>query len=385
LNAVRQAPVLASPVDRQSKIELLAIAGSAGATRAMCQILSQLPPDFPAPILYLQHLNRSGLSHLAEVLQSCTALKVRWARDGDQLQGGVVYLCPTGSGLIVRPDRTLALPALQTERDRRCPADDFFSSAAASYGSGAGILVLSGAGVDGSQGVSAVHARHGTVLIQDEASAVVWGMPQAALATGSVDLVLPLEKIAPALTNLIRDGQPLATVEAHAAMLKITRVSLSAEVQYMLMRSLGTALTMQRTNLGNIQLVNTQTGTLGIVTQRGFGLEFLEHFRTVRLGDNSACGRAMRERGPVGIPDVTLDRLFAPHQEIARLSGFRAVLFIPVISRNGPLLGMLSTHFGSPRQFSVEEVQRLELHAQRAADIIEGTQEFPLSAPAYFS
>src|SRR5262252_6767453 len=95
--------------NHHSQIGLVAVAGSTGGSVAMREILARLPADFPAPILYLQHLNRSCRSELADLLQCYTVLKVRWAKHGDRLTGGVVYVCPAGSSFQVHDDGTLSL------------------------------------------------------------------------------------------------------------------------------------------------------------------------------------------------------------------------------------------------------------------------------------
>jgi hypothetical protein len=338
----------------------------------MREILAHLPADFSAPILYLQHLSASHLGTLADVLQCRTVLQVRWAQQGDRLMAGVVYLCPAGYAFLVHPDGTLTLAPTATRREALHGADRFFASVATSYAHRAVAIVLSGAGWDGTEGVCTVHARHGTVLVQDEASAVVWGMPKAALATGCVDLVLPPQEIAPVLVNLVRDGHPLAALRTRVATcLGSTRMSITPGLCDALEQLLATALTMHRTDLGNIQLVDRQADALTIVAQRGFGLDFLEYFRTVGSQDESACGRAMRAREPVLIADVTVDPCFAVHRSIARSAGFRAVQSTPLMSRGGTLLGVLSMHFRRPHQMSPGEWQRLEQHARRTADIIE--------------
>jgi GAF domain-containing protein len=358
--------------DKQAPIALVAVAGSAGGGLAMREILAHLPADFPAPILYLQHLSASHLGALADVLQFRTALMVRWAQQGDRLRAGVVYLCPPGWSFLVRPDGTMTLAPLATRRDTLRAADRFFASVAASYAHRAAVIVLSGAGRDGTEGVCAVHAQHGTVLVQDEASAVVWGMPRAALATGCVDLVLPPQAIAPLLVNLVRDGQPLSALRASVAtVLESPCVSVAPRLHDVLWHLLAPVLTMHRTDLGNLQLVDPQAGGLAIVTQRGFGVDFLTYFRTVGRQDVSACGRAMCERTPVLIPDVTTDPRFAVHRAIAEVARFRAVQSTPLMSQGGTLLGVLSTHFRQPRRLTQEELQRLARHARRAADRIE--------------
>jgi GAF domain-containing protein len=141
-------------------------------------------------------------------------------------------------------------------------------------------------------------------------------------------------------------------------------------LQAVLATYLESALAVHRTDLGNIHVVDP-TGALVIVAQRGFGEAFLNHFRIVRQRENSACARAMRGRAPVVIEDVDADPLFAPHREIAAASGFRAVQSTPLMSRRGSMLGVLSTHFRTPRAFSARELDMTMRHAQRIAAAIE--------------
>jgi hypothetical protein len=362
------------PNDRsRGWIAVVAIAGSAGGIEAMRQILARLPADFPAPILYVQHLNGSCYSALADVLQWHTVLKVRWAQQNDRIMPGVVYLGPPGCFLLVDPQGALALAPTATHRDVLRGADRLFTSVAGSFADRSVAVVLSGAGWDGSDGVHAVRAHHGTVLVQDETSASQRSMPQAAIATGCADLVLPLKDIAPVLVNLVRDAYPLAALQASTTRLaEGRRIPISPALQDGLDRLLVMALRMHGTDLGNIQLVEPTTGDLAIVAQRGFGLDFLEHFRRVRWQDGSACSRALRTREPVLIPDVTSDPLFAMHRDIAASAGFRAVQSTPIINRNGTLLGVLSTHFRSPYRPPQTEPHRLDrLVARQASHLVE--------------
>src|SRR5262245_66685128 len=95
--------------DVRSKPALVSIVGSAGGCTAVAEILSRLPENFPAPILYFQHLTHSSNGLLSSVLQYYTALRVRWARDGERLMAGVGYLCPAGSAFNVHFDGSLHL------------------------------------------------------------------------------------------------------------------------------------------------------------------------------------------------------------------------------------------------------------------------------------
>jgi two-component system chemotaxis response regulator CheB len=358
--------------NHHSRIGLVAVAGSAGGSVAMCEILARLPADFPSPILYVQHLNTCCRSELAELLQSHTVLEVRWARQGDLLAAGVVYVSPSGSSLAVNLDGSLTLVPMATLCERLHAADCFFTSIAATYGSRALAIILSGAGWDGTEGLCALHEAGGAVFAQDEDSAFLWGMPKAAIAAGCVDSVLPLREIAPVLVNLVRDGHPLATVLANAAALvRRDGMFLAPRLRDSLGKFLAMALSIRRTDLGNIQLFNPETGALSIVTQRGFGLNFLEYFGVVGKQDASACGRAMRSREPVVIADVTTDPGFAVHRGIAASAGFRAVQSTPLISPDGAFLGVMSTHFRGPHSLSALELRTFELHARRTASMIE--------------
>ena len=358
--------------DELPAASLVAIAGSAGGIEAMCDIVSRLPAFFPAPILYFQHLGTSRCSTLVEVLQSQTALKVSWARQGERLTPGVVYVSPAGHSVIVRPDGTLVLAPIATRLDWLRAADLFFASVAASYGRRAVAIVLSGFGWDCTEGVSAVHERNGTLLVQDRASAFIWGMPKAALTTGCVDAALSPQEIAPLLVTLVRNGCSQGNLRASVARFIDRRLlAVTPALHNGLRKLLAMTVAIQGTDLGNIQLLDQQTGTLSIVVQRGFGLDFLQYFETVGIQDESACGRAMRSQAPVLIADVNTDPLFVAHRGIAASAGFRAVQSTPLISRRGALLGILSTHFRTARGQSEGELRAIQHHALRAADMIE--------------
>jgi len=353
-----------------NQFAIVAIAGSAGGADALSQILPCLPADFSCPIVYIQHLKESNNSILVEVLQICTSLTVRWAQQGELLKAGGVYICPPGLSCFVHPKGAITFTRTTAASDILHGADRLFASVAASYGQRALVIVLSGGGWDGCDGICAVHASGGTVLVQDERSAFQPSMPRAAIATGCVDLVLRPKDIGPALINLVRDGHSLARLRASRSRLFERDGICVPQVQYSaIQRLLAVALKMHGTEMGNVQLVNRQTGNLVIVAQRGFGLDFLEHFAAVNNQDESACARAMRSGYPVLIPDIAADSLFSMHLDVAIAAGFRAVQSTPLITRNGALVGVLSTHFPTPRALSQGELHWLAGH-RRANDLI---------------
>ena len=171
------------------------------------------------------------------------------------------------------------------------------------------------------------------------------------------------------LVSMVRDGHPLAALQATTAGFARRRcVSISPRLRYTLDTLLNTALRKHGTDLGNIQLIDSKTGSLAIVAQRGVGVDFLEHFAAVSAEDESACGRAMRTQNTIVIPDVTIEPSFMVHRSIALAVGVRAVQSEPLINRNGALLGVISTHFRSLRQ---PDAQLHRLNREHAACLLE--------------
>jgi two-component system chemotaxis response regulator CheB len=168
----------------------------------LTRVLSVLPSDFAAPILIVQHLDPRHPSLLAQILDYRIPLAVTEAREGDRLSAGRVYVAPPNRHLLVRASGVLALSDSGRVQYVRPAADLLFHSLAESWGVGAVAVVLSGKGQDGADGVREIHRHGGMVIVQDEATADFFGMPGAAIGTGDVDRVLPLEAIAPVLIEL---------------------------------------------------------------------------------------------------------------------------------------------------------------------------------------
>jgi PAS domain S-box-containing protein len=131
------------------------------------------------------------------------------------------------------------------------------------------------------------------------------------------------------------------------------------------------AIVTSGADFGNIQLYNAQIGGLEIVAQRGFSKEFLDYFRLVRVSEGSACAQAMQSGQRIIIEDVELDPTYERHLRIAAAAGYRAVQSTPLKSRNGSILGMLSTHFRIPQRVSNRNQRLLDLYARHAVDMIE--------------
>src|SRR5258705_1875313 len=181
------------------------VAASAGGLNALTSMLSGLPADFPASVPIVQHIEPHHRSMLAEILGRSCELPVVQAEDGQPFQGGVVHVAPPDHHLLVNADGSLSLTRTELVHFVRPSADLLFESGAASFGRRATGVVLTGTGSDGALGVEAIKRVGGTVIAQDEATSDFFGMPGAAIETGAVDFVLPLDQIAEALVSLLAE------------------------------------------------------------------------------------------------------------------------------------------------------------------------------------
>jgi two-component system chemotaxis response regulator CheB len=191
----------------KAAFDIVALAASAGGLTALTSVLSGLPEDFPLPIVIVQHLDPRHRSLMAEILNRRTPLAVQQAEEGQHLRPGTAYIAPPDHHLLVNGDGTLWLSQSELVHFVRPSADLLFESVAASYRDRAIAVVLTGSGSDASMGVEAIKKMGGTVIVQDPETAEFDGMPQAALETKSVDFVLNLEEVAPALITLVRERE----------------------------------------------------------------------------------------------------------------------------------------------------------------------------------
>jgi two-component system chemotaxis response regulator CheB len=184
--------------------DIVAIAASAGGVTALIEVLRRLPADLSATIVVVQHLDPRHRSLMPEIFSRRSALPVYEATEGMEIQPGTVYLAPPDRHMLINRDGTISLTQTELVNFVRPSADLLFESVAAAYGERAIAVVLTGAGKDGSMGVTAIKKRGGTVIAQDEASSEFANMPQAAIKTGVVDFVLSLEEIPDALVTLVQ-------------------------------------------------------------------------------------------------------------------------------------------------------------------------------------
>ena len=183
--------------------ETIAIASSAGGLAALTRLLSRLPDGLPASLLVVQHLDPRHESLMADILSRRTPLVVKQAEDGEYLEHGTVYIAPPDKHLLATVDGTLSLTQSELVHFVRPSADLLFESVAAAFRERAIAVVLTGSGSDGAMGVKAIKKMGGTVIAQDEETSEFFSMPSAAIETGQVDFILPVDEIPQALVALV--------------------------------------------------------------------------------------------------------------------------------------------------------------------------------------
>lgn len=198
-----RAPHLPAPLARPSRpaprVSAVAIGTSTGGPRALADVLRALPADFPVPVLVVQHMPPLFTRHLADGLSAQCDLPAREAEHGVRLEPGTVWIAPGDHHLTVgREGAAVRLRLDQGPSENACrpSVNPLFRSVAETFGHGALGVVLTGMGQDGLEGCARIRAARGQVIVQDEASSVVWGMPGAVARAGFADKVLPLSDIA---------------------------------------------------------------------------------------------------------------------------------------------------------------------------------------------
>jgi two-component system chemotaxis response regulator CheB len=181
---------------------LLAIAASTGGPSAIQRVVSQFGPAFPLPIVLVQHIASTFVQSLADWLNSVTAMPVKVVHDAQKLQPGHIYLAPSNHHLLMRQRGWATVQSSDDTEAAYCPsADLLFQSVAQTYGPRAIGLILSGMGDDGARGLAAMRQSGSLTLAQDEASCVVYGMPQAAVLANAVQQVGSLDELAAIITR----------------------------------------------------------------------------------------------------------------------------------------------------------------------------------------
>jgi two-component system, chemotaxis family, protein-glutamate methylesterase/glutaminase len=192
---------------------VLVIGSSTGGPEALTKVLPLLPAALPVPVLLVQHMPPVFTRQFAQRLDRLCPLTVVEAADGTSLAPGTVHIAPGDFHLTVGTTGTARRTALnQAPPENFCrPAVDvLFRSAVAAYDGAVLGVVLTGMGSDGRIGAGQIRDAGGSVIAQDQASSVVWGMPGAVTQAGFADEVVPLDRVAEAIIRLLPTPRPAA-------------------------------------------------------------------------------------------------------------------------------------------------------------------------------
>ena len=205
--AVRPAPVhapvatrapaasVSSPAPKRKAYKLVAIGTSTGGPVALQRVLTQLPANFPAPIVLIQHMPAAFTKAFAERLDKLCRITVKEAEDGDILRPGLALLAPGGKQMMIDGRGAVKiLPGDERLNYKPC-VDITFGSAAKSYGDKVLAVVLTGMGADGREGARLLKQGGSSIWAQDEASCVIYGMPMAIVKADLADAVYSLDEI----------------------------------------------------------------------------------------------------------------------------------------------------------------------------------------------
>jgi len=190
----RRKTATAKRLSYSRRFDVVAIGASAGGLNALSQVLDTLPQSFPSSIVVVQHLSPLHKSWMAHLLGRSARLPVKQAEHNEIMLPGTVYVAPPDEHLLVGPGK-LQLAHTQLVHFSRPSIDLLFESIAGTYGSRALGVVLSGSGSDGSAGIRAIKEAGGATIAQNPDEAEFPPMPRAAVETGCVDFVVPLEAI----------------------------------------------------------------------------------------------------------------------------------------------------------------------------------------------
>ena len=190
--------------------KLVAIGTSTGGPVALQRIITALPADFPLPIVLIQHMPAAFTGAFAQRLNSLSKIEVCEAKDNDVLRPGVAYLAPGGKQMLIEgSDRDARLRIKEDDSPRitfKPSVDITFATAAKTFSDKVLAIVLTGMGADGREGARLLKQQGARIWAQDEASCVVYGMPQAIAAAGLMDLEVGLNDVAAKLIAEVTNG-----------------------------------------------------------------------------------------------------------------------------------------------------------------------------------
>jgi two-component system chemotaxis response regulator CheB len=186
------------------RFPVVVLAASTGGPATVMRMAPGFTRDFPAAVFLVQHMPASFTTQYALQLAEFTNIRVKEAEHNESVQPGVLYICPGGHHLRVAPTGRIQLDATTGRIDGYLPNIDVTMESVAGFAGAMGIaVVLTGMGCDGARGARAIKTAGGLVLAQDEATSVIFGMPDEAIKTGVVEQVLAIDDIYPAIERRV--------------------------------------------------------------------------------------------------------------------------------------------------------------------------------------
>ncbi len=182
--------------------KLIIIGGSAGSFRIVHRLLSELPADYPYPLILCMHRLRNIRTGFAEALESNTKLEVREAFDKEQIQKNKVYLAPSNYHMMIEFGYHFSLSVSAPVNHSRPSIDITMETAAEVFGERAVGIILSGANMDGSKGLAKIREFGGITVVQDPSDSEISTMPETCLRTMKPHYILKKEEIIRFVINL---------------------------------------------------------------------------------------------------------------------------------------------------------------------------------------
>jgi two-component system chemotaxis response regulator CheB len=201
-------------VPRAPRPPVVAFGASTGGPPALATIIGDLPADFAAAVLVVQHMAEGFVEGLGRWLDGVCPMRVVVAADGERLTAGTVYLAPAGLNLTLRGGHRVELLEPPPTQFHVPGIDKTFASVAQACRERSVGVLLTGMGRDGAQGLRTMRDLGAFTIGQDEATSVVWGMPAAAQQADAVDVELPLGGIAAAVVEAVERIEPRENEQA---------------------------------------------------------------------------------------------------------------------------------------------------------------------------
>jgi two-component system chemotaxis response regulator CheB len=192
-----------APSRGNGKFPIVVVAASTGGPATLMKFVPDFPKDFPGAVVLVQHMPGSFTSQFSQQLAEISRIRVKEAEAGEIIVPSQLYICPGSHHMRISPTGRVSLDDGPRIGGYRPCADLTMDSAAEYFGPMTIGVVLTGMGNDGSKGVQTVKNVGGHVIVQDESSAVIFGMPQEAIKTGAVDQTLAIESIYTAIEKRV--------------------------------------------------------------------------------------------------------------------------------------------------------------------------------------